>query len=147
RGRGTPRRAWRAGPRRPRLRRRRPPRSRWRARSHRALGSGGRARSGAIRCGRPRPTASRDRSSRTVTGQLNGKLCIVEGMPDRLGKRQRESGKAKKAAAREERRLARAQRDADREAGLIEAGTPIEASEPAAPGLETEAERGTKAAT
>ena len=61
-------------------------------------------------------------------------------MPDSFGKRQRESGKAKKAAAREERRLARAQRDADREAGLIEAGTPIEASEPAALGLENEAE-------
>ncbi|TMK60483.1 MAG: hypothetical protein E6G54_02100 [Actinobacteria bacterium] len=68
------------------------------------------------------------------------KLCIVEGMPDSFGKRQRESGKAKKAAAREERRLARAQRDADREAGLIEAGTPIEASEPAALGLENEPE-------
>jgi hypothetical protein len=61
-------------------------------------------------------------------------------MPDSFGKRQRESGKAKKAAAREERRLARAQRDADRQAGLIEAGTPIEPAEPAALGLEDEPE-------
>jgi len=61
-------------------------------------------------------------------------------MPDSFGKRQRESGKAKKAAAREERRLARAQRDADRQAGLIEAGTPIEPSEPAALGLDVEPE-------
>ena len=61
-------------------------------------------------------------------------------MPDSFGKRQRESGKAKKAAAREERRLARAQRAADREAGLIEAGTPIEPSEPAALGIDVEPE-------
>jgi hypothetical protein len=61
-------------------------------------------------------------------------------MPDSFGKRQRESGKAKKAAAREERRLARAQRDADRQAGLIEAGTPIEPAEPAALGLDAEPE-------
>jgi hypothetical protein len=61
-------------------------------------------------------------------------------MPDSFGKRQRESGKAKKAAAREERRLARAQRNADREAGLIEAGTPIEPSEPAALGIDLEPE-------
>ena len=61
-------------------------------------------------------------------------------MPDSFGKRQRESGKAKKAAAREERRRARAQRDADRQAGLIEAGTPIEPAEPAALGLEDEPE-------
>jgi hypothetical protein len=56
-------------------------------------------------------------------------------MPDSYGKRQRQSAKATKAAAREERRLARAQRNADREAGLIAAGTPIEASEPAALGF------------
>jgi len=62
-------------------------------------------------------------------------------MPDSFGKRQRESGKARKAAAREERRLARAQRNADREAGLIEAGTPIEPSEPAALGLDVEPEQ------
>jgi len=61
-------------------------------------------------------------------------------MPDSFGKRQRESGKAKKAAAREERRLARAQRDADRQAGLIEAGTPIEPAEPAALGIDVEPE-------
>lgn len=56
-------------------------------------------------------------------------------MPDSYGKRQRQTAKANKAAAREARRLARAQRNADREAGLIAAGTPIEASEPAALGL------------
>jgi hypothetical protein len=50
-------------------------------------------------------------------------------MPESFGKRQRKDAKAKKQAAREERRLARAQRDADRAAGLIPAGTPIEASE------------------
>jgi hypothetical protein len=43
--------------------------------------------------------------------------------------------KARKAAAREERRLARAKRDADRAAGLVEAGTPIEAADPAVLGL------------
>jgi hypothetical protein len=46
-------------------------------------------------------------------------------MPDSFGKRQRREAKQKKANAREERRLARAQRDADRAAGLIEPGTPI----------------------
>ena len=38
--------------------------------------------------------------------------------------------KQKKAADREERRLARAQRKSDREAGLIEPGPPIQANEP-----------------
>ena len=85
-----------------------------------ALGPGGRARTDPFDVADHCQPHSRDRSSRTVTGQLNGKLCIVDGVPDSFGKRQRESGKAKKAAAREERRLARAQRDADREAGLIE---------------------------
>jgi len=56
-------------------------------------------------------------------------------MPDSVGKRQRRDAKAKKAVAREDRRLARAKRQADREAGLIEAGTPIEASDPAVLGL------------
>ena len=56
-------------------------------------------------------------------------------MPDSVGKRQRRDAKAKKAVAREERRLARAKRNADREAGLIEAGTPIEAADPATLGL------------
>jgi hypothetical protein len=51
-------------------------------------------------------------------------------MPESFGKRQRSTAKAKKIAAREERRLERKQRDADRAAGLIEAGTPIEANEP-----------------
>jgi len=46
-------------------------------------------------------------------------------MPDSMGKRQRRDANAKKAVAREERRLARAARRRDREAGLIEAGPPI----------------------
>jgi hypothetical protein len=46
-------------------------------------------------------------------------------MPDSFGKRQRRDRNAKKAAAREERRIARAGRRSDREAGLIEPGTPI----------------------
>ena len=60
-------------------------------------------------------------------------------MPESYGKRQRQDVKARKAAAREERRLARAQRDADRAAGLVEAGTPIEATDPADLGLDDEA--------
>jgi len=56
-------------------------------------------------------------------------------MPESYGKRQRQDVKARKAAAREERRLARAKRDADRAAGLVEAGTPIEATDPAVLGL------------
>lgn len=69
-------------------------------------------------------------------------------MPESFGKRQRSTAKAKKIAAREERRLERKQRDADRAAGLIEAGTPIEANEPdefevqpPAPGADDDAER------
>jgi hypothetical protein len=50
-------------------------------------------------------------------------------MPDSFGKRARRDANAKKAAAREERRLARAQRRTDREAGLIEKGVPIGAAE------------------
>jgi hypothetical protein len=52
------------------------------------------------------------------------------GMPETFGKRQRTNVKQRKAAEREERRLARAQRKSDREAGLIEAGPPIQANEP-----------------
>jgi hypothetical protein len=62
-------------------------------------------------------------------------------MPDSFGKRQRREVKAKKAVAREERRLARNQRREDRAAGLIEAGTPIEANDPEALGLPTSEER------
>jgi hypothetical protein len=51
-------------------------------------------------------------------------------MPETFGKRQRTNVKQRKAAEREERRLARAQRKSDREAGLIEAGPPIQANEP-----------------
>lgn len=46
-------------------------------------------------------------------------------MPDSVGKRKRRDVTAKKAAAREERRVARAARRKDREAGLIESGPPI----------------------
>ena len=46
-------------------------------------------------------------------------------MPDSYGKRQRRDVNQKKAAAREERRMARSQRRKDREAGLIEKGTPL----------------------
>jgi hypothetical protein len=46
-------------------------------------------------------------------------------MPDSFGKRQRRDVNARKAAAREERRVARAARRRDRAAGLIEAGPPI----------------------
>jgi len=51
-------------------------------------------------------------------------------MPDSFGKRQRREVKAKKAAAREERRAAPTQRRADRAAGLIEQGSPIAPAEP-----------------
>lgn len=51
-------------------------------------------------------------------------------MPESYGKRQRNTARAKKVAAREERRLERKQRNADRAAGLIEAGTPIAPNEP-----------------
>ncbi len=50
-------------------------------------------------------------------------------MPETFGKRARKDVKAKKAAAAEERRLARAQRRRDREAGLIEPGTPVATAE------------------
>ena len=43
-------------------------------------------------------------------------------MPDSMGKRQRREVKANKAAAREERRLARNRRRDDRAAGVIPAG-------------------------
>ncbi|HEX5936428.1 MAG TPA: hypothetical protein VFZ75_01870 [Actinomycetota bacterium] len=50
-------------------------------------------------------------------------------MPETFGKRQRKDVKAKKAAAVEERRVARAQRRKDREAGLIEPGPPVATAE------------------
>ncbi|MET1012103.1 MAG: hypothetical protein ABWY83_06955 [Actinomycetota bacterium] len=49
----------------------------------------------------------------------------VMSQPETIGKRQRKDVKAKKAAAAEERRLARVQRRRDREAGLIEPGPPV----------------------
>jgi hypothetical protein len=51
-------------------------------------------------------------------------------MPDSMGKRQRRDVKARKAAAIEERRLARARRREDRANGLIEPGSPIVEPEP-----------------
>jgi hypothetical protein len=50
-------------------------------------------------------------------------------VPDSAGKRQRREVKAKKAAAIEERRLARNQRRDERAAGLREPGTAIEAND------------------
>ena len=46
-------------------------------------------------------------------------------MPDSMGKRKRRDVTARKHAAREERRVARAGRKTDREAGIIEPGPPI----------------------
>ncbi len=46
-------------------------------------------------------------------------------MPDSMGKRQRRDVKARKAAAIEQRRVARNQRKEDRASGLIEAGPPL----------------------
>ena len=46
-------------------------------------------------------------------------------MPDSMGKRKRRDVTSRKHAAREERRVARAGRKKDREAGLIEPGPPI----------------------
>lgn len=50
-------------------------------------------------------------------------------MPDSYGKRKRRDVKARKAAKIEERRVARTQRRADRAAGLLEKGPPVEAAE------------------
>lgn len=61
-------------------------------------------------------------------------------MPESFGKKQRRDVKAKKAAARDERRIARAKRKSDREAGLIEPGPPIQANEPVDDLAETPAE-------
>ncbi|MGZ5291795.1 MAG: hypothetical protein ACXWXQ_03355 [Actinomycetota bacterium] len=52
-------------------------------------------------------------------------------MPDSMGKRKRRDVTARKHAAREERRVARAARRKDREAGLIEPGPPIGPAEQA----------------
>jgi hypothetical protein len=46
-------------------------------------------------------------------------------MPETFGKRQRREVSAKKAAAREERRLDRAKRKQDRADGVLEAGPPL----------------------
>jgi hypothetical protein len=50
-------------------------------------------------------------------------------MPETFGKRQRQDVKARKAAAAEAWRVARAQRRKDREAGLIEPGPPVATQE------------------
>jgi hypothetical protein len=50
-------------------------------------------------------------------------------MPETFGKRPRKDVKARKAAAAEERRLARSQRRKDREAGLIVPGPPVATQE------------------
>jgi hypothetical protein len=56
-------------------------------------------------------------------------------MPESYGKKKRRDVKSRKAADREERRVARNQRRADRAAGLIEKGPPVEAADPADYGL------------
>jgi len=63
-------------------------------------------------------------------------------MPDSFGKRQRREVKAKKAAAREERRLARNQRRHDRAAGILDVGAPV--AESREDGLDAELEAGSK---
>ncbi|MEW6059701.1 MAG: hypothetical protein AB1551_06120 [Actinomycetota bacterium] len=50
-------------------------------------------------------------------------------MAETFGKRKRRDVAARKAAAYEERRVARAARKKDRQAGLIEPGSPIERAE------------------
>lgn len=64
-------------------------------------------------------------------------------MPDSVGKRKRRDITAKKLAAREERRVARATRKKDREAGLIEPGPPIGPAEQSEwlPGPEADEEK------
>jgi len=56
-------------------------------------------------------------------------------MPDSYGKRQRNAQKARKFAAREERRVARKQQRADRAAGLPEGQAPDESHEGEADGV------------
>lgn len=58
-------------------------------------------------------------------------------MPESYGKKKRRDVKSRKQADREERRVARNQRRADRAAGLIEKGPPVEAADPADYGLPT----------
>jgi hypothetical protein len=56
-------------------------------------------------------------------------------MPESYGKKKRRDVKSRKAADREERRVARNQRRSDRAAGLIEKGPPVEAADPTEYGL------------
>ncbi len=62
-------------------------------------------------------------------------------MPDSYGKRQRNAKKARKFAEREERRLARKQERADREAGVLPDDGPAEGLEQ---GLDGEAKVGSE---
>jgi hypothetical protein len=62
-------------------------------------------------------------------------------MPDSYGKRQRNAQKARKFAAREERRAARKQQRADEAAGIVH-GTGSDESEPDKPGADSQAEPG-----
>jgi hypothetical protein len=59
-------------------------------------------------------------------------------MPDSMGKRKRRDVTARKHAAREERRVARAGRKKDREAGIIEPGPPIGPAEQMEPEVDGE---------
>ena len=54
-----------------------------------------------------------------------GSFAYTGSVPDSYGKRARRDANAKKLAARQARREERAQRNRDREAGLIEKGVPI----------------------
>jgi hypothetical protein len=56
-------------------------------------------------------------------------------VPESYGKKKRRDVKSRKAADREERRVARNQRRADRAAGLIEKGPPVQAADPTDYGL------------
>jgi hypothetical protein len=64
-----------------------------------------------------------------------GSITYPVFMPDSFGKRARRDVKARKAQAREERRLARNRRREDRAAGILEAGPPIAENDDVALGL------------
>jgi hypothetical protein len=62
---------------------------------------------------------------------IAGAVAYTGFVPDSYGKRARRDANAKKQAARQARREERAQRNRDREAGLIEKGVPIGPAEQA----------------
>jgi hypothetical protein len=64
-----------------------------------------------------------------VPGDPDSLRARGEDMPDSYGKRQRNAHKARKFAAREERRVARKQQRADRAAGVHEGQAPDESPE------------------